>query len=40
MADSTHESDAILAGAKRSLADTRPAGHHLRAASGGGAAEH
>ena len=39
MADSTHESDAILAGAKRSLADNRAGGYHRRGSIGRGSAE-
>lgn len=38
MPDSTHESDVILAGARRSLADNRAGGYHRRASIGRGSA--
>jgi hypothetical protein len=39
MPDSTHDSDVILAGAKRSLADNRAGGYHRRASIGRGSAD-
>ena len=39
MPDSTRNSDVILAGAKRSLADNRAGGYHRRASIGRGSAE-
>lgn len=39
MPDSTHESDVIMAGARRSLAENRAGGYHRRASIGRGSAD-